>query len=131
MSKATGATLLVVLVVAGLGYLLVAPFHRAVPPNPPTAFDLAAVKADLADACRAPVLVDAALCAEVKIDEMVGSDGTLWVTTRLLPTWLDHRRNARLAAICEQLARPVFGSYATVVVVGELHVGIRSCEVGR
>ena len=114
--------------VTGCGYV-----GTRVPPDPPPAYDLDAVKARLADECR-NLLIEPALCAEVKIDEMLGSEGTLWVPTTLVaPTSAtggpDPGLLSRLLAICEQFASARLGAYTTVIVVGDRH-GNRGCEVG-
>jgi hypothetical protein len=99
-----------------------------VPPPPPPAFDLEAVKAALTAECQNPAIVDAELCAAVKIPDMLGEESTLTVLTRLVPTRPDPRMNDRLRAICLQFARARFGAYTTVVVVGE-DWGNRGCFV--
>jgi hypothetical protein len=118
----------VLLVLAVSVVLNMTMLFRTGPPNLPPTYDLAAVKASLAEECRHPVRVEAALCAQVKIDRLVGEEGTLWVPTNLIPKRLDLRRNGRLQEICDQFARARFGAYTTVIVSGE-RLGNRGCEV--
>ena len=123
-ARRLGVSLLVL--VALLSFLR--PYMTQVPPPPPPAFDLDGVKAALTAECQNPVIVEAELCAAVKIPDMLGEERILHVPTRLVPTRLDPRMNDRLRAICLQIARAWWGAYNTVVVVGERR-GNRGCHV--
>jgi hypothetical protein len=113
--------------VALLSFVPFLPMTR-VPQPPPPAFDLNAVKAALTAECQNPVMVEAELCAAVKIPDILGSGPDLHVLTRLVPTRLDPRMNDRLRVICLQFARARFAAYTSVVVVGE-DWGNRGCFV--
>ena len=128
MAKGAGRVHVAWLALVALLVFAACVHHTRVPQPPPPAFYIDAVKAALTAECQSPVIVEAELCAAVKIPHMLGSGNILHVPTRLLPTRLDPRMDDRLRAICLQFARARFDAYTTVVVIGEDR-GNRGCMV--
>lgn len=98
-TRAAGRVLLTIEVMALLVAGCASPGMPTIPPSPPPAFDVAAVKASFTDECRDRIVVDDLFCTQVEIEGLFGNGNILKVPTTLATYVPDRSR-----AICNQIA---------------------------
>ncbi len=127
---AGGRVLLTIEVVALLVAGCATPGMPTLPPSPPPAFDVAAVKASFTDECRGPIVLDDLFCTQVEIEGMFGNGNILKVPTTLASYIPDRPR-----AICAQIAIAHFDGdgadlgYEVVGVLDRAGNWVAACEV--